>query len=149
MRLLVFGKTGQVARELARIAPDAVFLGREEADLMTPAACAEALEASDADAIINAAAWTAVDKAEAEEAAATVVNGDAPASMARAISRRERFSPPRTQRASDQGRVSSTVSPSSSRIFISRSLPARRASIRFSSSQRLHRAPSPPRSRLR
>ena len=84
MRLLVFGKTGQVARELQRLAPDAVFLGREEADLMNPAACAAAVAASDADAVINAAAWTAVDKAEAEEAAATVVNGEAPAAMARA-----------------------------------------------------------------
>ena len=84
MRLLVFGKTGQVARELARIAPDAVYLGRDEADLMDPVACAAAVAASEADAIVNAAAWTAVDKAEAEEAAATVVNGDAPAAMARA-----------------------------------------------------------------
>jgi dTDP-4-dehydrorhamnose reductase len=84
MRLLVFGKTGQVARELQRIAPDARYLGREEADLMDPAACAAVVAASDADAVINAAAWTAVDKAEAEEAAATVVNGDAPAAMAQA-----------------------------------------------------------------
>ncbi|MFM7446253.1 MAG: dTDP-4-dehydrorhamnose reductase, partial [Tabrizicola sp.] len=36
------------------------------------------------DAIINAAAWTAVDKAETEEAAATTVNGDTPTAMARA-----------------------------------------------------------------
>ncbi len=84
MKLLVFGKTGQVARELARIAPDATFLGRDEADLMDPEACAAAITASDAAAVINAAAWTAVDKAETEEAAATVVNGDAPAAMARA-----------------------------------------------------------------
>ena len=34
--------------------------------------------------MINAAAWTAVDKAEAEEAAATLVNGERPAAMARA-----------------------------------------------------------------
>jgi dTDP-4-dehydrorhamnose reductase len=88
MRLLVFGKTGQVARELARIVPDAVFLGRDEADLADPAACAAAVAASDADAILNAAAWTAVDKAETEEAAATVVNGDAPAAMARAAAAR-------------------------------------------------------------
>jgi dTDP-4-dehydrorhamnose reductase len=84
MRLLVFGKTGQVATALQRIAPDAIFLGREEADLTDPAACAAAVVAGDADAILNAAAWTAVDKAEAEEAAATVVNGDAPAAIARA-----------------------------------------------------------------
>jgi dTDP-4-dehydrorhamnose reductase len=88
MRLLVFGRTGQVARELARIAPDAHFLGREEADLMDPAACAEVVKASDADVIIDAAAWTAVDKAEAEEAAATVVNGEAPAAMGRAAAAR-------------------------------------------------------------
>jgi dTDP-4-dehydrorhamnose reductase len=69
---------------LARIVPEARFLGRDEADLMDPAACAEVVRTSDADAILNAAAWTAVDKAEAEEAAATLVNGEAPAAMARA-----------------------------------------------------------------
>jgi dTDP-4-dehydrorhamnose reductase len=84
MKLLVFGKTGQVARELQRRAPDATYLGRDEADLMDPAACAAAIAAHDADAVINAAAWTAVDKAETEEAAATVVNGDAPTAMAKA-----------------------------------------------------------------
>ncbi|WP_128514860.1 dTDP-4-dehydrorhamnose reductase [Tabrizicola thermarum] len=88
MKLLVFGRTGQVARELQRLAPDATYLGRDQADLMHPAACAAAIAASDADAVINAAAWTAVDKAEAEEAAATVVNGDAPAAMARAAAAR-------------------------------------------------------------
>jgi dTDP-4-dehydrorhamnose reductase len=82
MRVLVFGQTGQVARELAIVLPDAVFLGRGDADLMDPAACAAAVR--DCDVVINAAAWTAVDKAEAEEAAATVVNGAAPAAMARA-----------------------------------------------------------------
>ncbi len=82
MKLLVFGKTGQVARELQRSAPDAIYLGREEADLMDPSACAAAVAAHDADAVINAAAWTAVDKAETEEAAAFTVNGDAPAAMA-------------------------------------------------------------------
>jgi dTDP-4-dehydrorhamnose reductase len=47
-----------------------------------------AVAAGEADAIINAAAWTAVDGAEAEEAAATVVNGEAPAAMARAAAAR-------------------------------------------------------------
>jgi dTDP-4-dehydrorhamnose reductase len=84
MKLLVFGKTGQVARELQRLVPDSTFLGRGQADLLNPAACAEAIAATEADAIINAAAWTAVDKAETEEAAATVVNGETPAAMARA-----------------------------------------------------------------
>lgn len=87
MRLLVFGQTGQVARELARRLPSdmtATFLGRDQADLMDPAACAAAIAAHDTDAIINAAAWTAVDRAEAEEAAAITVNAHAPAAMARA-----------------------------------------------------------------
>lgn len=87
MRLLVFGQTGQAARELARrLPPDvtATFLSRSDADLMQPATCAAAITARDMDAVINAAAWTAVDKAESEEAAATTVNGDSPAAMARA-----------------------------------------------------------------
>jgi dTDP-4-dehydrorhamnose reductase len=84
MRALVLGQTGQVAREVQRLLPNARFLGRDQADLANPAACAAAVLASNADVVINAAAWTAVDKAEAEEAAATVVNGAAPAAMARA-----------------------------------------------------------------
>jgi hypothetical protein len=74
MRLLVFGQTGQVATELARRLPAGVsadFLGRDRADLMDPAACAAAIAPMRPDAVINAAAWTAVDRAEAEEAAAT------------------------------------------------------------------------------
>lgn len=87
MRLLVFGQTGQVARELARrLPPDvtATFLSRDAADLSAPATCAAAVAAQDADAVINAAAWTAVDRAETEETAATVVNAESPAAMARA-----------------------------------------------------------------
>jgi dTDP-4-dehydrorhamnose reductase len=61
-----------------------VFLGRGEADLSHPETCAAAIRDRRPDVVINAAAWTAVDRAEAEEAAATVVNGDAPAAMARA-----------------------------------------------------------------
>ena len=91
MKLLVFGETGQVARELARRLPagaEAVFLGRDRADLTDPAACAAAVTGSAADAVINAAAWTAVDKAEAAEDAATVVNGQSPGAMARACAGR-------------------------------------------------------------
>ena len=82
--ILVFGKTGQVARELARLAPAARFLGREEADLTEPAACAAVITAHAPRAVINAAAYTAVDRAEEEEALATTINGAAPAEMARA-----------------------------------------------------------------
>lgn len=91
MKILVFGQTGQVARELALRIPvgvDVEFLGRERADLSDPVACAAAIAAADADVVINAAAWTAVDNAETEEAAARVVNGEAPGAMARACAAR-------------------------------------------------------------
>jgi dTDP-4-dehydrorhamnose reductase len=87
--ILVFGQTGQVARELARLAPEARFLGRAEADLSDPAACAAAIHALRPEVVINAAAWTAVDKAEAHEAEAWVVNAAAPAAMARACAERD------------------------------------------------------------
>ena len=85
-RPLVFGRSGQVALALGRLCPGAVTLSRAEADLSDPAACAAAVaaRAGEVDAVINAAAWTAVDAAEAEEAAARVVNAAAPAAMARA-----------------------------------------------------------------
>ena len=88
MTVLVFGKTGQVAVELRRHAPDATFLGRDQADLADPATCAEAIHAHAPHVVINAAAWTAVDRAEAEEDAATIVNGAAPAAMAQACAAR-------------------------------------------------------------
>jgi dTDP-4-dehydrorhamnose reductase len=91
MRLLVFGRTGQVATELARRAPPGVAvrtLGREETDLADPAACAAAVATAEADAVINAAAYTAVDRAEAEEALAHAVNAAAPGAMAAAAARR-------------------------------------------------------------
>lgn len=82
--LLVFGRTGQLARELARLAPEARFLGREEADLTDPEACAAAIRDLRPAAIINAAAHTAVDRAETEPDLARLVNADSPAAMARA-----------------------------------------------------------------
>ncbi|NPD13876.1 dTDP-4-dehydrorhamnose reductase [Xinfangfangia sp. D13-10-4-6] len=90
MKVLVFGKTGQVATELARRMPadfQPVFLGRDYADLSDPASCAAAILDGRTELVINAAAWTAVDKAETEEAAAKVVNADAPAAMAGACAK--------------------------------------------------------------
>ena len=91
MRLLVFGKTGQVATELrALAAPDLTItaLGRDQADLEDPAACAALIAGTKADAVINAAAYTAVDAAEEDEARATRINGDAPGAMADAAAKR-------------------------------------------------------------
>lgn len=81
--ILVFGKTGQVAQELAPLA-GVTCLGRDAADLTDPTACATAILTHRPRAVINAAAYTAVDRAEEEEATATTINADAPAAMAQA-----------------------------------------------------------------
>lgn len=90
MRLLVLGRSGQVARELARLSGEDYeirCLSRDEADLSQPDAAMEAvrqaLDAFRPDALINAAAWTAVDAAETEETAAQALNAKAPAVLAR------------------------------------------------------------------
>ena len=83
MNVLVFGKTGQVATELGRV-PGMICLGRDQADLNDPAACAAQIHARKPRAVINAAAYTAVDRAETEEPQATVINAAAPGAMAAA-----------------------------------------------------------------
>jgi len=81
MTILVFGQTGQVARELARY-PHVQCLDRTAADLSMQGACAAAIRAAQPRAVINAAAYTAVDRAEEQEALATAINGAAPGEMA-------------------------------------------------------------------
>ena len=79
--ILVFGKTGQVAIELQRLG-NVVTLGRGDADLSDPKACADAICQHAPQAVINAAAYTAVDRAEEEEVLARIINGEAPRAMA-------------------------------------------------------------------
>ena len=79
--ILVFGKTGQVATELQSY-KDVIALGRDQADLSVPTMCTEAIQSYKPRAVINAAAYTAVDKAESEESLANTINGDAPGAMA-------------------------------------------------------------------
>ena len=80
--ILVFGKTGQVATELQRLS-GTMALGRDDVDLMDSAACVAAIRKHEPKAVINAAAFTAVDKAEDEQHLANVINGNAPAVMAK------------------------------------------------------------------
>ena len=81
MTVLVFGQSGQVARALAGRS-DVICLSRAEADLTQPDTCLAALERHRPAAVINAAAYTAVDKAEAELPLALQINGDAPGVIA-------------------------------------------------------------------
>ncbi|GAB5467597.1 MAG: dTDP-4-dehydrorhamnose reductase [Rhodospirillales bacterium] len=92
MKILLFGRSGQVAREIQRLAgPELEIqaLGRDAADLTDPQACARQIAESRCEAVINAAAYTAVDRAEEEEALATRINGEAPGAMAQACAGRD------------------------------------------------------------
>lgn len=87
MRVLVFGHSGQVACEL-RSDACVTALGRETADLMQPGSAKAAIEQYAPDAVINAAAWTAVDQAEEAEEAAARLNAGAPGEIAQACAAR-------------------------------------------------------------
>lgn len=82
MRYLVFGANGQVGQALQAF-PGVRALGRHDADLALPGECSRAIKMADADVVINAAAYTAVDKAEVEEKLACRINGAAVEEMAR------------------------------------------------------------------
>lgn len=81
--ILVFGKSGQLAQELQHQA-DVLALGRSEADLSTPGTAQAAIARHGPSAVINAAAYTAVDRAEEDAVAAHQINAAAPEEMARA-----------------------------------------------------------------
>jgi dTDP-4-dehydrorhamnose reductase len=85
MRIAIIGKNGQLARCLAEERPDgvdAIFLSRDQFDLAMPAAAMPVLEQVKPDLVINAAAYTAVDKAESEPEAAFAINRDGAAAVA-------------------------------------------------------------------
>lgn len=85
IKILVFGRSGQVARALAELkaAPtvELEFAGRETLDLLNEDP-SDFINASRPSAVINAAAYTAVDRAETETDAAMRLNCEAPAAMA-------------------------------------------------------------------
>ena len=81
MKILVTGREGQLARGLAENAAahpelDLVFTSRAEADLSSSGSVAAAIAAVRPDLVVNAAAYTAVDKAEEEPALAFRINAE-------------------------------------------------------------------------
>ncbi|MFC3124956.1 dTDP-4-dehydrorhamnose reductase [Pseudoroseomonas globiformis] len=78
MRILIVGRSGQLAQELAARLPrdghQVTALGQPELDLARPETIARAVEQVAPEAIVNAAAYTAVDRAEDERDAAFAVN---------------------------------------------------------------------------
>lgn len=94
LRVIVIGSQGQLARSLAEAAggaPDLslICLGRPVLDMSNAAALDAALAKHPADLVVNAAAYTAVDRAEAEPNAAFAVNRDGAAALAAACARRD------------------------------------------------------------
>jgi dTDP-4-dehydrorhamnose reductase len=92
MRALLFGPNGQVGTEIRRRAGagvDIVPVGREDCDLSAPSAARAAILRAECDVVINASAYTAVDKAESEAELASAVNASAVSDMARACAERD------------------------------------------------------------
>ena len=88
MRIAVTGQAGQVVRALVDLAAERgleiVALGRPGLDLAVPATIAPALTAARPDVVVNAAAYTAVDKAEQEPGLAHAVNAVGAGAVAQA-----------------------------------------------------------------
>ena len=81
-KLVVIGKSGQLAWEIARLVPEAMCLGREDIDITSSEDIAAKLDKINPDAVINASAYTAVDKAESDEENAYLLNQTAVANLA-------------------------------------------------------------------
>lgn len=90
--IVLLAPTGQVGFELARsLAPLGQLhcLSRTDVDFTDTAAVTEKVAALAPDVIVNAAAWTAVDKAETETAAAYALNATLPAALAAVAAKRQ------------------------------------------------------------
>jgi dTDP-4-dehydrorhamnose reductase len=83
--ILLIGTNGQVGRELNKTLPrigDVTALDRQRLDLTQPEEIRRAIRTFHPSIIVNAAAYTAVDKAESEEPLARAINAEAPGVMA-------------------------------------------------------------------
>jgi dTDP-4-dehydrorhamnose reductase len=91
MRILVVGRTGQIATELLARLPaaghEALALEPPEFDMTDAAQIAAAFARFQPEAVINAAAYTAVDRAEDDQALAFAVNGTGPGLLGEAAAR--------------------------------------------------------------
>src|SRR3954447_23400121 len=88
MRLLVTGAAGMLGRDVVAAAEsaghDAIALVRADLDITDADAVRPAIADARPDAVVNCAGWTDVDGAEADEEAATRINGDGAGNLAAA-----------------------------------------------------------------
>jgi len=85
MRILIFGRVGQLGSALSELlldTHDLVFLDQPEIDLAKIDTIDHHIVKNQPDLVINAAAYTAVDKAESEPDLAQLINALAPSQMA-------------------------------------------------------------------
>jgi dTDP-4-dehydrorhamnose reductase len=85
LKILLTGKNGQIGHELTGLLPqlgEVVALNSDELDLLKPEEIRRAIRSVRPNLIVNAAAYTAVDQAETDQAGALAVNAEAPAVMA-------------------------------------------------------------------
>ncbi|PSB17834.1 hypothetical protein C7B65_17410 [Phormidesmis priestleyi ULC007] len=85
-RILLTGNDGQVGQELQKTLGSlgvVIGVGRNTMDLAQPATIQQIIHQVKPDLIVNAAAYTAVDRAETDSAAAAAINAIAPAVMAK------------------------------------------------------------------
>ena len=90
MKILLTGTGGQLGQALRESKPDAVELiatTRQELDLSDTEACRLAVQKYQPDWVLNAGAYTAVDRAESEPALAHAINAGAPAAFAHELDR--------------------------------------------------------------
>lgn len=81
--IFVTGANGQLGNELKRILPEATFLDRETLDLSNMSIVESFLKNNKISLLINAGAYTQVDKTESDKELALKVNSEAPSLMAR------------------------------------------------------------------
>ena len=87
MKILVVGRAGQLGSALSEVLSgryETKFLDQPDIDLAAPSSLREIVLSLQPSVVINAAAYTAVDRAESESALAHTINSDAPCVMASA-----------------------------------------------------------------
>ncbi len=89
MKILILGSNGQVGFELTQIVDSAIALTRDQVDFSVPGQISEIIDQYKPDIVVNAVAYTAVDKAESEPSLAMLINAVAVQELARVCAKHD------------------------------------------------------------